>query len=275
MTLGEEDQGGRHGDAGLKIGRETLEPIYQFIGEARRAGQPFLVWYAPMMPHDPHTPPARLLSRYQGVAPSLPVARYWAMIEWFDETCGQLLDYLEREGLADNTIVAYLADNGWITNPETGRYAPKSKQSPYDGGLRTPIMLRWPGRFPALRSEALASSVDLLPTLLHACRVPWPDGLPGSDLRDVEAIARRDAVLGACFTHDAINLEEPARSLRWRWGVWGRWKLIVPDRTNEAAGRVELYDVVSDPFEDRDLAETEALRVRSLRERLDAWWSPN
>jgi hypothetical protein len=64
----------------------------------------------------------------------------------FDETCGELLNYLDREGLANDTLVLYLADNGWITDPKTGRYAAKSKQSPYDGGLRTPIMVRWKGR---------------------------------------------------------------------------------------------------------------------------------
>ena len=49
-------KGGRHGDAGLDIGRKTMQPIYDFIGEAKQAQKPFFVWYAPMMPHDPHTP---------------------------------------------------------------------------------------------------------------------------------------------------------------------------------------------------------------------------
>ena len=97
-----------------------------------------------MMPHDPHTPPERLLARYRELAPSEHVARYWAMIEWFDETVGQLLDHLDTQGLAKNTVVVYLADNGWIQNVDAPRYAPKSKQSPYDGGVRTPILLRWP-----------------------------------------------------------------------------------------------------------------------------------
>jgi hypothetical protein len=57
------------------------------------------------------------------------------MCEWFDETCGQLLAFLEREGLAENTIVTYLSDNGWIQDPESKKFAPRSKQSPYDGGL--------------------------------------------------------------------------------------------------------------------------------------------
>ena len=68
------------------------------------------------------------------------------MCEWFDETCGQLLDFLDDRKIAENTIVIFLADNGWIQDPAADRYAPRSKQSPYDGGLRTPILVRWPGK---------------------------------------------------------------------------------------------------------------------------------
>jgi uncharacterized sulfatase len=214
-----------------------------------------------------------LLGRYRDVAPALPVTKYWAMVEWFDETCGQLLQHLEREGLTDNTIVAYLADNGWITDPQTGRYAPKSKQSPYDGGLRTPILLRWPGRITPARSPAAVSAVDLMPTLLRACGIPPPAGLPGLDLRDAAAIGAREAVFGACFTHDAISLDEPGQNLRWRWGVAGGWKLIVPSPRNEPMGAVELYDLAADPFEERNLAGSEPGRVTQVRRRLDAWWT--
>lgn len=274
MTLGNEAEGGRHGDAGLKIGRETLQPVEDFIATARDQGKPFFIWYAPMMPHDPHTPPERLLAKYRSLAPSLAVARYWAMVEWFDETVGRLLAHLEQEGLATNTLVAYVADNGWITDPQTGRFAPKSKQSPYDGGLRTPILLRWPGRIAPGDAPELASSIDLLPTLLRACGQQPPAGLPGLDLLDPRARARRDTITGACFTHDAVDLARPDRSLRWRWTVAGSWKLILPDPRNEPGGLPELYDVAADPFEERNLAALKPERVASLRATLDAWWSP-
>ena len=57
----------------------------------------FIVWYAPMMPHQPHNPPDRLLAKYRGKTPSLHVAKYWAMCEWFDETVGELLAKLKAE----------------------------------------------------------------------------------------------------------------------------------------------------------------------------------
>jgi uncharacterized sulfatase len=272
MTEGDPLQGGRHGDAGLNIGRENLQPIFDIVALAREQRQPFFVWYAPMLPHSPHNPPERLLAKYRGQTNALFVARYWAMVEWFDETCGALVDHLDGLSLAQNTVVVYLADNGWIQTTDGDGFAPKSKQSPYDGGLRTPIILRWPGKIAPRRSAALASSVDIAPTLLRIAGIQPPPELPGIDLLDPAATERRRVVYGACFTHDAIDLENPARNVRWRWCIEDAWKLIVPDPSNEPLGRVELYDLERDPFETRNLAADAAARVGRLRGQLDSWW---
>ena len=266
-------KGGRHGDEGLDIGRKTMQPIYDFIGEAKKQNKPFLVWYAPMMPHDPHTPPERILAKYRDKAPSIHVARYWAMVEWFDETVGDLLKQLDEQGVADNTIVLYVSDNGWIQDPEKPRYAPKSKQSQYNGGLRSPIMVRWPARVKPQKSDELATSLDFLPTVLKAVGLKPPAGLPGVNLLDPKAVAARKAVYGECFTHNYVDMEVPASSLRWRWMIEGDWKLIVPARQNEPDAKVELFHLASDKSEEKNLADTETSRVKNLTKKLDAWWS--
>ena len=265
-------QGGRHGDEGLQIGRQTMEPIDDFIAEAKEQQKPFFVWYAPMMPHTPHTPPERLVEKYRTVAPSEHVAKYWAMVEWFDETVGQLLTHLDEQGLRDDTIVVYVTDNGWITDPATGRYAAKSKQSPYDGGLRTPIMIRWPGHLAPARSEALASSLDLAPTLLTAAGGKSSAEMAGINLLDVAARNERHTLMGECFTHDVIDLDRPAASLRWRWIIDGDWKLIVPAQQNEPDGVVELYQLSDDPLEEKNLASERGKEVKALTADLDKWW---
>ncbi len=267
-------RGQRHGDEGLEIGRKTMQPIFDFIDRSQAAGEPFFVWYAPMMPHEPHTPPERLLAKYRDQAPSEHVAKYWAMVEWFDETVGNLLSHLEQRMLAENTIVVYVADNGWIQNLDGPRYAPKSKQSQYDGGLRTPIMVRWPGRVAPSQSDDLAISIDIVPTLLTAAgERPAPE-MQGINLLDDEAVRARRAIYGECFTHDAVDLERPAANLRWRWIVNEHWKLIVPASWNEPEAPVELYDLARDPREEQNLAAGEPQRVESLRQQLDAWWNP-
>ena len=105
MTHGDPARGARHGDVGLEIGRKGLQPVADFLAEAKRGQKPFFLWYAPLLPHAPHTPPAELLETYASRAPTAPVARYWAMCEFFDRTCGELLDHLDAQGLAENTIV--------------------------------------------------------------------------------------------------------------------------------------------------------------------------
>jgi uncharacterized sulfatase len=251
-----------------------MQPIFDFMATARSEQKPFFVWYAPMMPHSPHTPPERLLAKYASVAPSKHEARYWAMVEWFDETVGQLLDHLDQQKLANDTVVMYVADNGWIQSPDNPQYAPKSKQSQYDGGLRTPIMIRWPGRVRPEMRDDLAISIDLMPTVLGIVGEPTTPQMQGISLLDDKALAARKTIYGECFTHEASDLNDPAANLRWRWMVDGDYKLIVPDRKNEPDAVVELYQIKVDPHEEKNLAAEEPKRVEELRAKLDAWWTP-
>ncbi|MCR4412913.1 MAG: sulfatase [Thermoguttaceae bacterium] len=275
MTHGDPARGGRHGDEGLKIGRTGMQPVFDFIDRA--GDRPFFVWYAPMLPHQPHNPPERLLAKYRDKTPSLHVAKYWAMCEWFDETCGQLLDFLDRKNLSRRTLVVFLVDNGWIQDPKADRFAPKSKRSPYEGGLRTPILVRWPGHIAPQRDETtLVLSIDLVPTILAACGIEPPKACQGINLLDRRRLAQRKIVFGETFSHNAVDIDRPASSLEYRWCTDGRWKLIVP---GGAAGKessqppvVELYDLAADPREDSNLAATQPEQVQRLRAALDAWW---
>ena len=289
MTKGE-----RHGDEGLAIGRGTMQPIYDFVRRCRTAGAPFFVWYAPMLPHDPHDPPQELVDHYSSQTDSVHVARYWGNVERFDRTVGDLLDHLDREGLTRDTLVVYVTDNGWIQDPQSKRFAPRSKLSPYDGGLRTPIMLRKPGTIAPRTSQALASAIDIVPTVLAACGVQPPADLPGVNLLDDAATTARRQVFGECYTHTLVDLEDSAQSLLWRWTVQDRWKLIVPappapgkqfpawqgrhvddmSRGKFERGEPELFDVLADPDERTNLAGDHPDVVARLQADLDRWWSP-
>jgi uncharacterized sulfatase len=266
---------GRHGEEGLVIGRETMQPIFDFIGKT--PDKPFFIWYAPMLPHEPHNPPERLLAKYTTGNRNIKLAKYYAMCEWFDETCGELLDYLDSHQLGDNTLVVFVVDNGWIqetgeVRTTRGNFAPKSKLSPYDGGLRTPVLLRWPGHTKAGRYEDLVSTIDLAPSILTACGVEPPKQMPGLSLLQTAAgkgPLARDAVFGEIYLHTAVDLETPALNLTHRWVRAGDWKLILFE---DPKAPPELYDVKDDPFEEKNLAKQSPDRVRSLSARIDAWW---
>ncbi|MEL6108882.1 MAG: sulfatase-like hydrolase/transferase, partial [Planctomycetota bacterium] len=230
MTRGFPERGGRHGDDGLKIGREGMGPIDAFLDEAIDKEKPFFLWYAPFMPHTPHTPPQRLLDKYTKDGRSQTIAKYYAMCEWFDETCGQLRTSLEQRNVHENTLIVYVCDNGWIQDPDSRKYAPRSKQTPYEGGIRTPIFYWMPGKIPAARRDELETSLDIYPTILAAAGIDVPDGLPGMNL--MESLTKkqpidRERIFGESFAHDIADIENPEASLLFRWCIEGQWKLLL------------------------------------------------
>jgi len=268
MTHGDPKRGGRHGDEGLKIGRQGMKEIFDFIDDAGE--KPFFVWYAPFLPHTPHNPPKRLFDKYAKKTESKFIARYWAMCEWFDETCGQLLNHLDEKKLADNTIVLYVTDNGWIQRADNGRYAPRSKRSQYDGGLRTPIMVRWPGKVKPGERPELANSIDLAPTLLKACGLAPTKAMQGIDLLDDAALAKRKSTYGAVYLHNAVDIQKPSANLTYRWLIDGDWKLILPHKPNNNPGaESELYNLAKDPHEHQNLAKTKPTKTKRLARQLN------
>lgn len=81
----------------VRFGRVTIDPLLDFID--RNRDRPFFVWYAPMMPHRPHTPPREMIARYEGTGLADSAKAYYAMCTWYDEGVGELLDHLDRKGL--------------------------------------------------------------------------------------------------------------------------------------------------------------------------------
>lgn len=267
---------GRHGDDGLIIGRQTMKPIYDFIQSC--AQTPFFVWYAPILPHEPHDPPERILKKYLIDGRDERQAKYWAMCEWFDETCGELVNWLDQHGYRENTLVVYVVDNGWLqTNGpvrQGDQFLTRSKNTPYEDGVRTPIILRRPGWINPGRHEELVSTIDLAPTMLAASGAAVPDKMPGVNLlpiiREGKSLNRHD-VYGEIYLHDCVELGKPRLSVTHRWIRHDDWKLIVPTK---AGVDPELYRVTNDPHEKENLAGTNSDRIKELRQRLDERWNP-
>ncbi len=284
MTKGFPNKGGRHGDAGLKIGRDGIQPVVDFIDRSVADKKPFFVWYAPFMPHTPHNPPARLLDKYVAKGVQQRIAKYYAMCEWFDETCGALVDHIDKSGVAENTLVIYVTDNGWIQT-ENGGYGPRSKRSPNEFGTRTPIMFRWPGTIPAADRPELCSSIDFVPTVLAAAGAKGPHDFPGLNLlpqlKTGEAIGR-DTLFGESFAHDIADIENPQASLLYRWGIRGHDKLLLtydgaPGKMKypPQSGEPQLFNLKDDPNEKVNLAAKNPDLVKQLSSLLEKWYVPN
>ena len=283
MTRGYPEKGGRHGDDGLKIGREGMTPVFNFIDKSVADQKPFFLWYAPFLPHTPHNPPERLLKKYTADGRPLAVAKYYAMCEWLDETIGELMKHINDKGIRENTLVIYVTDNGWI-QADKGGYKIRSKRSPYEGGTRNPIIFSWPGTVKVADRPELCTSLDIVPTILAAAGVKGPHDFPGLDLmpklKSGETI-ERDTIYGESFAHDIADIQNPNASLLYRWVIKGNHKLLLtydgePGAMKYTAqsGDAQLYDLKTDPQENNNLASENPEMVQQLTKLLNQWYVP-
>jgi uncharacterized sulfatase len=304
---------GRHGDWGLLIGRadfttnnsspgapinylNTIKPVTDFIDAQTTAGKPFLVWFAPLLPHDPHDPPTSMAQYYQNLGVDPWTAKYYANCERWDGAIGALMGYLDTKGIADNTIVIYCGDNGWVQSPNADVFlgsgnnaaTSKSKQSPYDGGLRTPILVRWPNVInasnPALAPQVVKSPVsttDIVPTILAAVGLHPTAEMRGVNLLNLAAVRARDTLFGECYQHDDTLTSNTTNTLRYRWALRDGWKLILRNDGSGPAELYQLYDYLSDPagvavdpFETNNRAAAQSARVLELTNAILTQYDP-
>ncbi|MFC7338782.1 sulfatase [Haloferula chungangensis] len=268
MTHGDPSKGGRHGDKGLDIGRKTMEPIYDFIDQSKADEKPFLIWYGVFLPHSPHNAPDRLFNKYKDIAPNEPTARYWANVEWLDEGCGQIVDYLKKEGLYENTIFIYTCDNGWVQNPNKLNASIRSKREPVEAGIRTPIFITQEGTIKPLRdSETLASNIDIAPTILKACGIEPPKAMSGLDLRETAALKKRDRVFVDVYEHDSdLDKLDDLKDGLVAHVVIDSW-----DKLTATLSGNELYDLKTDPDDRRNIAAKNPEKVARLSKLIDEW----
>lgn len=282
-----------NGDHGLSIGRETMQPIYDFIDDCEDT--PFFVWYAPFLPHTPHDSPQKYYDLYSDRSEILKHrVPYYAAISQFDDTVGDLMNFVEGRGLTGDTIFVFVVDNGW--EPDARRFRPttkewdhtkRSKRAPFDTGLRTPILIRWDGGTKPATHPELVSSIDILPTILAAAELPRGEtDFPGENLwKSATGEASLDpdrAVFGEIYPGDATSLGHPERDIAHRWIRQGNLKLITTHkhgRDKSWGSYLEkdgLFDVVNDPDESHSLISDRKFErsVAVLRRQLDGWWNP-
>jgi arylsulfatase A-like enzyme len=172
---------------------------------------------------------------------------------------GQILAALERQGLARNTLVIFTSDNGgeWLSSNSPLR---NRKSTLWEGGIRVPLILRWPGRLPANKtSQQVAITMDLTASILAATRATIPNTYKpdGVDLLPTLSNPSKRVERELFWRVKRPHEQRAVRS--------GRWKLL-QDGTN-----FYLFDVVEDPGEHHDLTASHPEIVRKLNGALDAW----
>lgn len=259
------------------------------ILNARAKDRPFFLWLAAIDPHrpyeagiieQPHSPEDAVVPPYLPDEPEVraDLAAYYDEVSRLDGYVGQLLEELDRQGLRENTLILFITDNG--------RPFPRDKTTLYDGGIKTPWIVRWPARVQAGGTSAsLISSVDIAPTFLTLAGIEPGENFEGADfgpaLTDPGAPVR-DYIYAEDHWHDFEDYTRAVRDQRYKYirnfytdlpntppADALRSPTFEKMRAMEAEGQLsaaqqtifqtprpaeELYDLETDPYELQNLA---------------------
>lgn len=274
-----------------------------FIGK-NRAG-PFFCYLPFNAPHTPLQVPQKAHQMYAklnlahdqfpkfgqplpGKADQDTTAKVYGMVTNIDDNIGRLLAKLDELGLADNTIVIFLTDNG----PQQVRYNSgmlMRKGSVHEGGVRVPFFVRWPAQLPRDRDvDRIAAHIDLVPTLSAACNVMIPPSAPGGEGSGVRGNRRIDGA-NLLPLWKGQEIAWPDRTLYFQWHRGDvpemyracaarsqQWRLVQPEGVAEkplpAKVRFKLYDMTKDPYEQHDIADQHPDVAAKMKQGYESWF---
>ncbi|MFZ9792925.1 MAG: arylsulfatase [Gemmataceae bacterium] len=232
----------------------------EWMKERQAKSEPFFLYLPTNAPHGPHWVADRYSMPYQGKGP----AKFFGMISNLDENIGKLDDFLQQSGLAKDTILVFMNDNGATAGEKVFNAGMRGRKTTYyDGGHRAICFIRWPGQnLGNPRDIRYTSQIqDIYPTLLELCKLS-----PSANSR-LDGISLAPLLLGS-------SKPMPDRKLVVQYGqkpqkneacvLWNHWRLV--------HGR-ELYHIGNDPAQKEDLASSQPEILRTMQAHYDQWWS--
>jgi len=242
--------------------------------------RPFFVYLPTNTPHQPFLVPEKYEAMYRD-RPDVPNAAFYGMITNIDENVGRLERELKRLGLADDTILIFLTDNGTSAGLRWRRRGEKKgwettgynagmrgkKASQYDGGHRVPFWIHWPdgGLVGGRDVSRLADHVDVLPTLIDLCGLETPEGVRFDGVSLVPLLRGDDSNWPdrTLVAELQLVVDKPVK--------WRRCA-VMTDRWRLVDGR-ELYNIKADAAQKRDIAAEHPEVVQQLRAEYERWWA--
>lgn len=255
--------------------RYWVDRTLKFLKEHK--GQPCYVNLWPDDVHTPWVPGNDSVGRYPGKPEE--EKSFIQVLTEYDKQIGRLFEGLKRLGIDKETIVVFTSDNGPLPNFRHDRSASYrgTKLSLYEGGIRMPFIIRWPGRIQAasVDSTSVICAADLLPSFCNLA------GLTGEPIKPGDGENKAEVLLGKPATRSKMIFWEYGRNetvFKYPPGSdrspslavrSGRWKLLL----NADSSRVELYDILKDPREKNNVAVQQKKVTAKLSKELLRWWS--
>jgi arylsulfatase A-like enzyme len=251
----------------------------RFISERQK--EPFFCYLAYNAPHSPYQVPDKYFDKFKTKGFEDNVAAFYGMCENIDDNVGRLLAHLDTLNLAENTIVIFLTDNGGTAGVKTYNAGMRGgKTSVHEGGTRVPLFIRWPAaKWTPHVVKEITAHIDLFPTIMDLCDVEVSDAkLDGVSLKPLLQNSG-DWPERTLFTHNPIDetnkypgavRTQRHRLVREIKGSGGGSKA----KANDASATPwQLYDMQTDPGQEKDIAKEHPALVQELAAKYDAWFA--
>ncbi len=238
----------------------------QYITKCARQNKPFLAYISTNAPHGPLHCPQKYMDMYKGQPDR--TAAFLGMITNIDDNIGKTRVLLKELGIYENTIFIFTTDNGTAFGQDVYNAGMRGRKgSEYDGGHRVPFFLHWPdgGMSTLKKIDTLCHAVDIAPTLLDMTGSPSPENyrFDGVSLRGIFEGKGTSDWPDRMLVTDSQRVRDP---IKWKQSavMSQDWRLV---------NGKELYNINSDPAQERDISGKHPERVKQMRAFYDAWWA--
>ncbi len=234
-----------------------------YINKSTKASEPYFMYLALNCAHAPNMCDDKYSDPYTDKVKSPQVAKFFGQIANIDENVGKLVSFLDSLGVADNTILIFMTDNGTATGFNVFNAGMRGhKTEPYEGGHRVPLFIRWPnGNLGKPRNiDQLTQCQDLLPTLIDMCNLKQPesaefDGISLLPLFKGKTNGFKDRML-------VVQYDNPYKPGENTAVLWGKWRLVK---------LTELYDLATDPGQMTNIAEQNPEIIKKMMDFYKSW----
>lgn len=243
----------------------------RWMDRERESKAPFFAYITPNAAHEPLQCPEEYAKRHASQVPEN-VAKFYGMIENIDDNFGTMIDALTRWGIADDTLIVFLTDNGGTFGTSIFNAGMRGKKvTPYQGGTRVPSFWRWPAGFKGdVDIDALTAHIDVLPTLAAIANAP-----------PVEAVRAQVEGRSLLPLLKDPKAAWPNRTFMTHVGRWERGQVdkakfkqcSIRDSRYTLVNNAELYDLKVDPGETKNVLDEHAEVVAKLRAEYEQWWT--
>jgi len=227
--------------------------------------EPFFVYLPTNCPHSPHWVDDKYSEPYRQQGLDQKTAKFFGQIANIDENMGRLLTMLDRTGIAENTLLIYMTDNGTVAGHNVFNAGMRGRKTElWEGGHRVPCFMRWPaGNLGKPRDiDVLSQCQDILPTLTDLCHLEAPNSMVTDGISLAGLLRKKEKTVGDRML---VVRYGPDGRAKWECAVlWNKWRLVKGE---------QLYDVSTDPHQDKDIAAKHPDIAAAMRKHYEQWWA--